>query len=108
MVQIANQGAKELGYKDLGAMWRSGYDMPPDEFAKLVDRLWTQVKPLYDQLHCYTRTKLNEQYGSKVQPATGPIRADLLGNRWAQEWGYIYDIVETEGDRTSVDEGKSG
>src|SRR3546814_13420177 len=81
MVQIANQGAKELGYKDLGAMWRSGYDMPPDEFAKLVDRLWTQVKPLYDQLHCYTRTKLNEKYGSKVQPATGPIRADLLGDR---------------------------
>ena len=97
MVQIANQGAKELGYKDLGAMWRSGYDMPPDEFAKLVDRLWTQVKPLYDQLHCYTRTKLNEKYGSKVQPATGPIRADLLGNMWAQEWGNIYDIVAPEG-----------
>ncbi|MGH6781446.1 MAG: M2 family metallopeptidase, partial [Sphingomonadaceae bacterium] len=97
MVQIANQGAKELGYKDLGAMWRSNYDMSPEEFAKLTDKLWLQVKPLYDQLHCYTRTKLNEKYGDKVQAKTGPIRADLLGNMWAQEWGNIYDVVAPKG-----------
>jgi len=97
MVDIANQGARDLGYKDLGAMWRSGYDMPPDDFAKLTDKLWRQVKPLYDQLHCYTRAKLNAKYGSKVQPASGPIRADLLGNMWAQEWGNIYDVVAPKG-----------
>jgi peptidyl-dipeptidase A len=97
MVEIANQGAKELGFADVGAMWRSGYDMPADDFAKLTDKLWAQVKPLYDQLHCYTREKLNEKYGDAVQPATGPIRADLLGNMWAQEWGNIYDIVAPEG-----------
>ena len=97
MVEIANQGAKELGFADVGAMWRSGYDMPADDFAKLTDKLWEQVKPLYDQLHCYTREKLNEKYGDEVQPATGPIRADLLGNMWAQEWGNIYDIVAPEG-----------
>jgi peptidyl-dipeptidase A len=97
LVEIANQGATELGYKDLGAMWRAGYDMPPEAFAKLMDKLWLQVKPLYDQLHCYTRTKLNQKYGAKVQPATGPIRADLLGNMWAQEWGNIYDIVAPKG-----------
>ncbi|SNS10084.1 peptidyl-dipeptidase A [Sphingomonas laterariae] len=97
MVQIANQGAKELGYKDLGAMWRSNYDMSPEEFARLTDKLWLQVKPLYDQLHCYTRTKLNEKYGDKVQPKSGPIRADLLGNMWAQEWGNIYDVVAPKG-----------
>ncbi|MBQ0772555.1 M2 family metallopeptidase [Parasphingorhabdus sp.] len=97
MVEIANQGAKELGFADVGAMWRSGYDMPADDFAKLTDKLWAQVKPLYDQLHCYTREKLNEKYGDEVQPATGPIRADLLGNMWAQEWGNIYDIVAPEG-----------
>ena len=97
LVTIANQGAKDLGYKDLGAMWRSGYDMPPEEFARLMDRLWLQVKPLYDQLHCYTRAKLAERYGAKVQPATGPIRADLLGNMWAQGWGNIYDIVAPRG-----------
>lgn len=93
LVEIANEGAKELGYKDTGDMWRAGYDMPPAEFAKLMDKLWLQVKPLYDQLHCFTRAKLNQKYGAKVQPANGPIRADLLGNMWAQEWGNIYDIV---------------
>jgi peptidyl-dipeptidase A len=96
-VEIANAGAKELGYADVGAMWRSQYDMPADDFAKLVDKLWLQVKPLYDQLHCYTRTKLNEKYGDSVQAKTGPIRADLLGNMWAQEWGDIYDIVAPAG-----------
>ncbi|HMC28345.1 MAG TPA: M2 family metallopeptidase [Verrucomicrobiae bacterium] len=97
LVTIANEGAKELGYADVGAMWRSGYDMPADEFAREMDRLWLQVKPLYDQLHCYVRAKLHEHYGANVQPATGPIRADLLGNMWAQEWGNIYDLVAPAG-----------
>ena len=97
LVEIANEGAEELGYKDVGAMWRSGYDMSAEEFAAEMDRLWRQVKPLYDQLHCYIRTKLNRQYGDQIQSATGPIRADLLGNMWAQEWGNIYDIVAPEG-----------
>jgi len=97
MVEIANQGAKELGYSDTGAMWRSNYDMSPEEFSAMYDRLWAETKPLYDQLHCYTRTKLNQKYGNSVQPATGPIRADLLGNMWAQEWGNIYDVVAPKG-----------
>lgn len=97
LVSIANQGAKELGYKDVGTMWRSQYDMPPEQFAALADKLWQEVKPLYDDLHCYTRGKLNERYGDGVQPASGPIRADLLGNMWAQEWGNIYDIVAPAG-----------
>jgi peptidyl-dipeptidase A len=70
LAEIANAGAKELGYKDLGAMWRSGYDMPPDEFAALTDKIWNEVKPLYDELHCYTRAELNKEYGASVQPAT--------------------------------------
>lgn len=97
MVEIANDGAKELGFKDVGAMWRSGYDMPADDFAKLTDKLWMEVKPLYDELHTYTRNKLNAKYGDAVQPKTGPIRADLLGNMWAQEWGGIYDVVAPAG-----------
>ncbi len=97
MVEIANQGARELGYADVGAMWRSGYDMTPDQFAALTDKLWGEVKPLYDQLHCYTRTKLTDKYGAAVQKPTGPIRADLLGNMWAQQWGNIYDVVAPAG-----------
>ncbi|HEY0028677.1 MAG TPA: M2 family metallopeptidase [Allosphingosinicella sp.] len=97
LTEIANEGAKELGYSDTGAMWRSRYDMAPDDFAAMTDKLWAQVKPLYDQLHCYTRGKLNDKYGDQVQPENGPIRADLLGNMWAQEWGNIYDVVAPKG-----------
>jgi len=84
-------------------MWRSKYDMPPDAFAAEVDRLWGQVKPFYDSLHCYVRAELNSKYGDAVQPKTGPIRADLLGNMWAQEWGNVYDVVATKGGGSSVD-----
>jgi peptidyl-dipeptidase A len=97
LVTLANEGAHELGYADTGALWRSWYDMPPDQFAAKTDALWHQVEPLYNKLHCYVRAKLHQKYGDAVQPATGPIRADLLGNMWAQEWGNIYDIVAPAG-----------
>ncbi len=91
-VELANKGARELGFQDNGAMWRSKYDMTPDQFSKEVDRLWEQVRPLYLSLHAYVRTKLREKYGDVV-PANGPIPAHLLGNIWAQEWGNIYPLV---------------
>ena len=93
LVQLANKGARELGFADTGAMWRSKYDMPPDEFAKELDRLWEQVKPLYMSLHAYVRNKLREKYGDAVVPATGPIPAHLLGNPWAQSWENIYPLL---------------
>ncbi|WP_138380995.1 M2 family metallopeptidase [Luteithermobacter gelatinilyticus] len=96
MVDIANEGARELGYQDVGAMWRAGYDMPADDFRKEADRLWGQVKPLYDALHCHVRAKLGEQYGTDVVPQDGPIPAHLLGNMWAQQWGNIYPLVAPE------------
>jgi peptidyl-dipeptidase A len=92
-VDLANKGAREMGFKDLGAMWKSNYDMEPDQFAAEMERLWLQVKPLYDSLHTYTRAKLRQKYGDAV-PATGPIPAHLLGNMWSQSWGNIYDIVK--------------
>ena len=96
MVEIANEGAVELGYPSLDQMWLSNYDMAPEEMEAEVDRLWSQVEPLYKELHCYARTRLNAQYGDDVQPKTGPIRADLLGNMWAQDWSGIYDVVKTD------------
>ncbi|WP_440874211.1 M2 family metallopeptidase [Thalassotalea sp. PLHSN55] len=94
--ELGNEGAQGLGYKDLGAMWRSNYDMPADDFAKELDRLWDQVKPLYDDLHCYVRSELGEQYGEDKVPQDQPIPAHLLGNMWAQSWGNIYDVVAPE------------
>ena len=91
-VELANKGARELGFADSGAMWRAKYDMTPDAFAAEVDRLWEQMKPLYVSLHAYVRSKLHEKYGDLV-PTNGPIPADLLGNMWAQEWENVYPLV---------------
>jgi len=93
-VELANEGAGELGYNDLGEMWRAGFDMSPTEFQGEAARLWEQVKPLYDELHCAVRAKLGERYGEDKVPQDGPIPAHLLGNMWAQEWGFIYDVME--------------
>jgi len=91
-VELGNKGARELGFADMGAMWRSKYDMPPDAYAKELDRLWEQVRPLYVSLHAYVRARLREKYGDIV-PANGPIPAHLLGNMWGQEWNNIYPLV---------------
>jgi peptidyl-dipeptidase A len=93
-VELANEGARELGYADLGAMWRSGYDMQPDEFTQEASRLWDQVKPLYGQLHCYVQGRLQKTYGKERVPDGKPIPAQLLGNMWAQQWAEIYPLVE--------------
>lgn len=101
LAKLSNEGAQGLGFADTGALWRSGYDMPPDAFAGETDRLWTQVQPFYKNLHCYVRRKLNDKYGDSVQPKFGPIRADLLGNMWAQDWSNIYDVVAPKGIKSS-------
>jgi peptidyl-dipeptidase A len=102
-VALTNEGARELGFPDVGALWRSQYDMPPEQFAREVDRLWEQVRPLYESLHCYVRAKLAEKYGAGVVPPGEPIPAHLLGNMWAQEWGNIYELVAPRGAAPTYD-----
>ena len=93
LAELSNQGARELGFADTGALWRSQYDMTPEEFQAEIERLWTQVEPLYLELHTYVRRKLIEKYGDAARRPDGMIPGDLLGNMWAQEWGNIYDVV---------------
>jgi peptidyl-dipeptidase A len=93
VVALANEGARELGFANLGELWRAGYDMTPAEFERDTERLWQQVKPLYEALHCHVRAKLQEQYGKERVPDGRPIPAHLLGNMWAQEWGNVYPLV---------------
>lgn len=92
-VELANKGAREMGFKDVGAMWRSKYDMEPDAFAAEMERLWLEVKPLYDSLYVYTRRQLAKKYGSGLVPENGLIPAHLLGNMWSQEWNNIYSLL---------------
>jgi peptidyl-dipeptidase A len=94
-VRLANEGAREAGFRDLSVMWRAGFDMSPEEFDALTERLWSEVKPLYEALHCYARVRLARRYGEQRVPAAAPIPAQLLGNMWAQNWSRIYpDILK--------------
>lgn len=102
-VELANTGAVDMGFKDTGDLWRSGYDMAPDEFSSEMERLWTEVEPLYRDLHCHVRAKLVEKYGEKVVDPKGPIPAHLLGNMWAQEWTNVYPLMEPYAGQPSID-----
>ena len=101
-VALSNQGAREIGFKDTGALWRAGYDMTPEEFSADLERLWNQVRPLYLSLYTFVRWKLAGKYGPNVVPPDGPIPAHLLGNPWAQEWSNVYDLLGVQEDQGGV------
>ncbi len=103
MVEIANEGARELGFEDVRELWLSNYELPVNEMVAEVERLWKQVSPLYEALHCYVRARLHQEYGDAVVPLDQPIRADLLGNMWAQSWSNIYDLVAPPGTEIGYD-----
>jgi peptidyl-dipeptidase A len=94
LVSLGNEGARELGFKDMAEIWKGGYDMSSAEFEAEVDRLWNLVRPLYEKLHCFARARLAKQYGANHVDKKGPIPAHLLGNLWAQEWQNLYPMME--------------
>jgi len=102
-VELGNEGTREIGFADMGDLWRGGYDMPPQDFEVEVDRLWAQLKPLYEQLHCHVRAKLNEEYGDTRVPPHGRIPAHITGNMWAQSWENLYPLVEPYRGQPSID-----
>jgi peptidyl-dipeptidase A len=102
-VSLANEGAKELGFTDISELWRASYDMPANDFGAELDRLWEQVKPFYDALHCHVRAELGNEYGTDKVPQDQPIPAHLLGNMWAQSWGNIYEIVKPQQELDVID-----
>jgi peptidyl-dipeptidase A len=103
MVQLSNEGARELGFHDVGEIWKLQYDMPADQYEKEVDRLWQQLQPFYASLHAYVRAQLVKKYGKDVVPPSGPIPAHLLGNIWSQEWNNIADLMDPPKSSQSYD-----
>ena len=95
MVEIGNLGAKDLGYEGLTDLWFSQYDMPAEEFLAETDRVWDELKPLYDALHCHVRSELSDHYGEEVVSKEGVLPAHVLGNMWGQSWANVYDLVYT-------------
>lgn len=102
-VELSNAGARTLGFKNLGDLWKSRYDMSPAAFEREVERLWKQVKPLYRDLHCYVRAKLSAKYGADKVPPRGVIPAHLLGNMWGQTWENIFELVAPSWMKSTVD-----
>ena len=102
-VELVNEGARDLGFADAGEMWRSGYDMSPQEISAETDRLWVQVKPLYEQLHCYARTRLEAKYGDQAKTTGGMLPAHLMGNMWQQDWGNLWDMLAPYQNAGSLD-----
>lgn len=102
-VTLANEGARDNGFADLGGLWKSAYDLPPEEFERETERIWAQVKPLYVDLHCFVRAGLQKAYGKALVPDRKPIPAHLLGNMWAQEWTNLYPLLEPYPGVSSLD-----
>ena len=103
MVDIGNKGSKDLGFDGLSDLWFSKYDMPSETFLEETDRVWEEVKPLYEALHCHVRSKLNSEYGDEIVPLNGPLPVHVLGNMWGQSWSNIYDLVyEKEENNVSI------
>ena len=103
-VELVNEGAKDMGFADAGEVWRSGYDMPPAQIAAETDRLWGQVKPLYEQLHCYARTRLDAKYGKdQGEVGGGMLPAHLMGNMWQQDWSNLWDLLQPYQNAGSLD-----
>jgi peptidyl-dipeptidase A len=102
-VPLSNSGSKSQGFQDTAAAWITRYGPDPLGFEASIDHLWDQVRPLYEELHCYVRSKLVAKYGEDHVPKDGLIPAHLLGNMWAQTWQNIFDIVAPYPNAASVD-----
>ncbi len=105
-VELGNQGAQQIGFDDLGHLWKSRYDMPADQFEGEVERLWNEVRPLYEDLHCAVRSKMAKRYSGKIDEA-GPMPAHVFGNMWAQDWSALYPLMEPHPGHASLDVDKA-
>lgn len=100
-VQLVNEAARLNGYDDYGSLWRSKYD--DSALRETLQRLWTEVEPLYDELHTYVRYRLFELYGERMDEDNPMIPAHLLGNMWAQSWANLYDRLKPFPNASLVD-----
>lgn len=57
-------------------MWKDSFESPT--FVEDMDKLWTQVEPLYKELHTFVGRKLKQRYGDKLDIADGLIPAHVL------------------------------
>ncbi|NXA93401.1 ACE enzyme, partial [Melanocharis versteri] len=100
-VKLSNDAYLADGFNDTGSYWRSWYNS--DSFEKDLENLYSQLEPLYLNLHAFVRRKLYDRYGPKYINLKGPIPAHLLGNMWAQQWNNIYDLMIPYPEKPNLD-----
>jgi len=91
---LRNGVAREMGYEDFFQFQVSNYGMSTAEMMELLDRLITEVRPLFEQVHCWARHELAQRYGVDDVPRLIP--AHWIGNRWGQSWPGMVDGVEMD------------
>ncbi|CAD5120084.1 DgyrCDS8665 [Dimorphilus gyrociliatus] len=91
IIEIEREIDAENGQKD-PIKFRLKESYGDDKVEKEASDLYDDLKPLYEKLHAYVRYKLHKFYGNYQKPY-GYMKANLLGNMWAQQWPEILDIV---------------
>ncbi|XP_019640619.1 PREDICTED: angiotensin-converting enzyme-like [Branchiostoma belcheri] len=91
LVELKNSGAGEHGFGNFWELLSAPFEI--ENLLEVANGLWSEIRPLYVQLHAYVRRRLASFYGEDKVSTTGPIPAHLLGNIWAKWWSNIYDLV---------------
>ncbi|XP_066104956.1 angiotensin-converting enzyme 2 [Saccopteryx bilineata] len=109
-VALKNEFARGNNYKDYGDYWRGDYETEGtvdyeynrSQLIKDVDRIFEEIKPLYEHLHAYVRKKLMDVYPSRISP-TGCLPAHLLGDMWGRFWTNLYPLTVPFGQKPNID-----
>ncbi len=88
--ELRNKVAREMGYSSFFGLEVADYGMTSKEMMDLMDKLVSELRPLYSELHTYARYELAKRY---KQPVPEKIPAHWLSNRWGQNWpGFVQAI----------------
>lgn len=90
-----------LEFSDKGELWRAAYE--DENFVSEIDALWSQIEPLYIELHKYAANKLKERYGNRIDYSDGLLPAHVFGNMWAQDWLSLSSLLKPYPDASEVD-----
>jgi len=90
---LRNGVAKEMKYPDYFSLQVAAYGMTTDEMIKMLDDWMATLRPLYLQLHTWTKYKLAEKFH---QPVPKKIPAHWINNRWGQEWTGLVEAADID------------
>ena len=83
---LRNGVVQALGYSDFFSYQVSDYGQTSDEMLAQMRQINDELRPLYRELHTWTRYELAARYG---QPVPEMLPADWLPNRWGQDWSAL-------------------